>query len=331
MSEQLGWAILGCGRIARRAILRAVQQAECARLQGIASRDRHKALSWAREFGVPAAYGSYEEAFQDDRVQAVYIALPNELHAPWSIRAAEARKHVLCDKPLARNQDEALQMVEACRAKAVLLQEAFMWRHHPRSLRMAELLAEGAIGSLRLVRASFSFTIQPDDWRLDPTRGGGALWDIGCYGVNAARFFACSEPQRLEALAHWWKTGVDMTLTAELWFPEAPTIAQIDCSFEAPYRCHLELVGTEGVLEAPGGFLPPDPAPLIVRRGDHIYTEAFRGNQYVHMIHAFSSAALQGRPLPYPAEDGLANMKVLDRILQAARAARHSDPASDEG
>lgn len=315
---QIGWAILGCARIARRAIIRAIQAAPTATLVGIASRDRQKAQAWADEFGIPRAYGSYEEALADEAVAAVYIPLPNELHRPWTIRAAEAGKHVLCDKPLALNASEAEEMVQACRERGVLLQEGFMWRHHPRSLRARELVQEGAIGELRLVRASFSFNINRSDWRLDPARGGGALWDIGCYGVNAARFFTGGEPDGVKADAVWWETGVDMTLTAQLTFGQS-TIAQVDCSFEVPFRCHMEVVGTGGTLELPDAFLPRKPAPLVINENGAVRTESFQADQYAEMIEAFSRCVVEGRPLDWPAEDGLNNMRALDRILAAAK------------
>lgn len=319
MANRMGWAILGCARIARRAIIRAIQKAESAELVGIASRDRKKAQAWAEEFGIRKAYGSYEEAINDQEVQAVYIPLPNELHRPWTIRSAEAGKHVLCDKPLALNAQEAEEMVAACREHGVLLQEGFMWRHHPRSLRARELVRQGVIGELRLVRASFSFDINRADWRLDPTRGGGALWDIGCYGVNAARFFTGAEPDGVKADAVWWETGVDMTLTAQLTFGGS-TIAQVDCSFEVPFRCHMEIVGTKGVIELPDAFLPRSPAALIMQDGAGPRTESFQADQYAEMIESFSRCALANRPLDWPAEDGLKNMQALDRILAAARA-----------
>ena len=192
----------------------------------------------------------------DPEVDAVYIPLPNELHKIWVNAAADAGKHVLCEKPLALNAAEARAMVEHCRARGVVLMEAFMWRHQPRTPSSARLVAEGAIGELRLIRSSFSFPIDPGDWRLDPTRGGGALWDVGCYGVSTARLFAGAEPEAAQAVARFGPTGVDLSLTAVLRFPGG-VLGQIDCSFEQPFRCVYELVGTRGVLEVPDAYLPP--------------------------------------------------------------------------
>ena len=150
-------------------------------------------------------------------------------------------------------------MVEHCRSRGVLLMEAFMWRHQPRSRELHTRVATGLIGELRLVRSSFSFPIEAGDWRLEPGRGGGALWDVGCYGVNTARYFAGAEPASMRARAYFGSTGVDLTLTASLKFPNE-VLASIDCSFEQPFRCVYELVGTRGVIEVPDAYFPPDPA-----------------------------------------------------------------------
>ena len=163
-------------------------------MQALASRDAAVAKEWAAEFEVPRAHASYRALLDDPEVDAVYIPLPNELHLPWVTAAADAGKHVLCEKPLALDAREAEVMVEHCRRRGVLLMEAFMWRHQPRTLELRRMIREGVLGELRLIRSSFSFPIAPGDWRLDPARGGGALWDVGCYGVSTARFFAGAEP-----------------------------------------------------------------------------------------------------------------------------------------
>ncbi len=233
-------------------------------LHALASRDPATARAWAAEIGVPKVHATYEALVADPEIDAVYIPLPNELHRPWVMAAAEAGKHVLCEKPLALDAREAGAMVRHCRGRGVVLMEAFMWRHQPRTLEVRRLVRDGAIGELRLIRSSFSFPIAAGDWRLEPSRGGGALWDVGCYGVSTARLFAGSEPASLRSLAHNGPTGVDMTFTALLEFPGG-VLATVDCSFEQPYRCTYELVGTRGVIEVPDAYLPPAPGPPIAR------------------------------------------------------------------
>jgi predicted dehydrogenase len=198
--------------------------------------------------------------------------------------------------------------------------EAFMWRHQPRTLALRDLVRAGAIGDLRLVRSSFSFAIDPGDWRLDPARGGGALWDVGTYGVSTARLFAGAEPVEIQAQAHLGPTGVDLSLNALLRFP-GDVLAAIDCSFEQSFRCSYELVGTAGSIEVPDAYLPPA-QPVAHRKnpdGTPRETLRFDGtDQYAAMVDAFA-AGVAGGALPDPAEDGLAQMRVLDAVLAAAR------------
>ena len=324
------WGILGCARISRRGLIPGIQASKTGSLVAIASRDAATARVWAEEFRIPRSHGDYRAILDDPEINAVYIPLPNELHLPWVKAAADAGKHILCEKPLARDSNEAREMVEHCRTRNVLLMEAFMWRHQPRSLEVRRLIRNGTIGELRLIRSSFSFPIEPGDWRLDPDRGGGSLWDVGCYGVSTARFFAGGEPLRCRSLAHFGSTGVDMTLAACLEFPGG-LLASIDCSFEQPYRCVYELVGTKGVIEVPDAYVPPTATKPLARcrtlgaasdsdaASDILRTLEFEPtNQYAAMVDAFAQSIAAGR-LVDPAEDGLDQMLVLDQLLASAR------------
>jgi len=327
---KLRWGILGCARIARRGLIPGIRGSLSSTLQALASRDLVTAKAWTEEFGVPRAYGSYQQVLDDPEVDAIYIPLPNELHRPWVLAAADSGKHVLCEKPLALDANEASAVVEHCAQRGVILMEAFMWRHQPRTLEIRKKVAEGAIGQLRLIRASFSFPMEGDDWRLDPARGGGALWDVGCYGVSTARLFAAAEPRKLRAFAHFGDTGVDLSLSALLEFPGG-SVATIDCSFEQPFRCVYELVGTRGVIEVPDAYLPPAKGkPTALLRtigsvsnlgttGDEVRTLEFEPvNQYSAMVDAFARSVSAGK-LEDPAEDGLNQMIVLDQLLDSAK------------
>ena len=314
----LRWGILGCARIVRRALISALRASETGTLHALASRDGSTARAWAAEFGVPRAFGSYDELLADPDVDAVYIPLPNELHKPWVFAAADAGKHVLCEKPLALNASEAREMVDHCRRRQVVLMEAFMWRHQPRTAELRRLVAGGAIGDLRLVRSSFSFPIEPGDWRLDPGRGGGALMDVGCYGVSTARLFAGGAPDAVRALARFGPTGVDLSLTASLHFPGG-VLGLVDCSFEQPLRCSYELVGTRGLIEVPEAYLPPDRPRAQLRADDSARDLVFEGRDpYAAMVDAVATAIASGNRLPEPAEDGLGQMAVLDAIRDEA-------------
>ncbi len=313
----LRWGILGCARITRRGLAPGIRASATGVPHALASRDAATARAWADELGFTRAHDSYEALLEDPDVNAVYIPLPNELHRAWVTAAADAGKHVLCEKPLALDASEAEAMVQHCRSRGVVLMEAFMWRHQPRSLELRRLIRDGAIGELRLIRSSFSFPIAPGDWRLNPARGGGALWDVGCYGVNAARLFAGSEPVSLRSLARPGPTGVNLTFTAILEFPGG-VLATVDCSFEQPFRCSCELVGTRGVVEIPDAYLPPASGRPIARlrtigspndsgaaSDDARILEFEPINQYAAMVNTFAASVAAGT-LVNPAEDGRA-------------------------
>ena len=292
-----------------------IQQSGVASLNAIASRDRDTAAAWAAEFDIPKHYGTYDELIADPYIDAIYLPTPNELHRSITLQAAEAGKHILCEKPLARNLAEAQEMVGGCRKRGVLLMEAFMWRHHPRVQRAREMIASGALGELRLVKMDFSFQIDPNDWRLDPARGGGPLFDLGCYGINAARLFTGGEPTEIHARSRMGPTGVDMTTGFQLHFPR-DVIGLMDCSFECPYRNRIEVVCTRGAIEIPEGVLPPLEASLLVRTEAGVEEIRFPlAQQYTEQVKAFVAGVAAGK-LPDPAEDGLANMTVLDAVAR---------------
>jgi len=323
MAPPVSFGILGCARIARLSVIPALQKSPTARLRGIASRNPATARNWADEFQIHTAHSSYEALVADPSIDAVYIPLPNELHRPWALAAAAAGKHVLCEKPLARDAAEAAEIVEGCRRHNVVLMEAFMWRHHPRVAHAQAMLAGGQLGALRQVKMDFSFDIERTDWRLEARRGGGTLFDLGCYGINAARLFTAVEPQEIFARAHFYETGVDMTIGMLLRFP-GDVVALLDASFESPDRNRIEIVGTRGSLEFPGGVLPPPESELIYRHAGGVETIRFVvADQYVGQIECFCASIAAGRLLP-PAEDGLANMWVLNAVLDAVAQQRRA-------
>ena len=322
-TKPIRWGILGCARITRRGLIPGIRESHSSTLLALASRQQTSSDEWAKEFNIPRAYGSYEALLADPDIDAVYIPLPNELHLDWTKAAADAGKHVLCEKPVARDAAEALAMADHCKQRGVILMEAFMWRYAPRIVEIRRRIEAGEIGTLRVINVSFSFSIDPTDWRLDPTRGGGALFDVGCYGVNAARLFTQSEPESSQTLVKRGPTGVDMTLATHLGFANG-VIGNIDCSFELPYRNRLELVGTGGSITVLDAFLPgPNPTATLLRLGSDSgaaepETLHFDGrNQYAAMVDHFAASIHAGHLLA-PAEDGVAQMKVIDAVLRGA-------------
>jgi D-xylose 1-dehydrogenase (NADP+, D-xylono-1,5-lactone-forming) len=316
------FGLLGCGRISARGLIPGIKGSRTAELTALASERPGVAAEWSATHGARKSYASYQAVLDDPDIDAVYIPTTGDSHARWTIAAAEAKKHVLCEKPLAMDVAQAEEMAAACREHGVLLQEAFMWRHHPRTKQALELVRKGEIGPLRLIVASFSFDIDRTDWRLRPERGGGAMWDVGCYGVNAARLFSQSEPSEVLASAHWAETGVDLSMQIALRFPTG-VLANIDCSFEAPYRCRAELVGEKGRIILEEAFLPSSPPAIQLWRGTapDVQPEVIATanvNQYVAQVEDFCASIEAGRLLA-PAEDGVANMKVLQTALADAR------------
>jgi predicted dehydrogenase len=319
--KKLRWAILGCARISRRGLIPGILESHSGTLDLLASRRLEAANEWAAEFGIPRTVNSYEAAIADPSIDCVYIPLANEEHAPYVKLAADAGKHILCEKPLALNSAEAREMVDYCRSKGVILMEAFMWRHQPRTLALLEAVKSGRIGDLRLVRSSFSFSIDMTDWRLDPARGGGSLWDVGCYGVSTLRLFAGGEPNEILGRGRFSDTGVDLSVTASLKFPNG-VLGAIDCSFEQPFRCVYEIVGSSGRIVVPNAYLPPEApvAQFYDLEGKLVDEITYSGrNQYACMVDAFAESVKAGN-LVAPAEDGLAQMIALDRVLSACKA-----------
>jgi xylose dehydrogenase (NAD/NADP) len=322
----LGWGILGTARINRR-LIPPLQASPRNRLRAVASRDAGRAAAYAREWGIERAYGSYEELLEDGEIDAVYIPLPNHLHAEWAVRAARAGKHVLCEKPLALTVAEVDAMAAAAGERGVVLTEAFMYRHHPQTLRVKQLVDEGEIGEPRFVRGSFSFPLtRPGDVRLDPAMGGGALWDVGCYPVSFTRFVLGAEPLEVVGHATLGSTGIDETFVGQMVFPGG-VLAQFDCGFRAPYRTQMEIVGGEGRVLIPDPWVPGAGAPLLVIRGDVRQQVVVDGeDRYRLEIEDLADAALDARPPRVSLAESRGNVATLAALLDSAREGRPVRP-----
>jgi predicted dehydrogenase len=313
VSAPLGWGVLGTGGIVRRWLpgLRAAGE----RLVALGSRDPARGRAASAELGALRG-GSYEDVLADPAVEAVYVALPNALHAEWTIRAAEAGKHVLCEKPLAPNPAECEAMVAVCAASGVQLVEGFMYRHHPRWRLLRRRLDEGTIGPVRLLRAAFGFRMGPErdaDVRLSPELAGGALQDVGCYCVNATRWFL-GEPTAVRGRAIDRRgRGVDTHAAAVLEYPDG-VLAELSCSLDGALGQTLEIVGERGRIVVPSAFLPgTGEAPLdVVEAGGAAARELVPGvDQYQLEVEAFRDLVRQGTPSPTPGADGAATQRVI--------------------
>ena len=286
-------------------------------LVGVASRSQEAADAYARWWEIPRAYGSYDALLADPEIEAVYISLPNTLHVEWSITALEAGKHVLCEKPLSRHPEDVTAAFDAAERAGRLLSEAFMWRHHPQAKRLAELVREGAIGELRLVRSAFSYSLYDEaNIRLDPELEGGGLMDVGCYDVSASRYLA-GEPQRVWGEAWYGPTGTDWVLTATMRFP-GDVIATFDCGTALTNRDELEAIGSEGSLFLDDPWHCVEPVIELRRERAVERIEVERLDPYRLELENLSGAIRGTNELLLGREDALGQARALEAIHRSA-------------
>lgn len=327
MTEEVRWGVLSTAHIGTEQVIPAIQQGRNCKVVAIASRDVARGRKAADRLAIPRAYGSYEELLADQDIDAVYNPLPNHLHREWTIAAARAGKHVLCEKPLALNADEAQEMVDSCADAGVKLMEAFMYRLHPLWVKVRELVASGTIGELCAVQTQFGyFNDDPANIRNRPETGGGSLMDIGCYAINLSRMMFGSEPTRVVASVRRHPVfGTDIVTSAILEFGDGQASFVVSTQTEDCQRVHL--LGSRGRIEVEIPFnIPPhrQTRVLLTQGGDppadpHTVTITVPpANQYTIQAELFAQAIIDDTPVPTPPEDGVATMKVIERVLAAA-------------
>jgi predicted dehydrogenase len=323
--KKVRWGVLGAARIATTKVIPAMQRGELSHVFAIASRDRANAEAVAAQLGIPRAYGSYEELLADPEVEAVYNPLPNHLHVPWSARAAEAGKHVLCEKPVALDAAEAKSLIAVRDRTGVKIGEAFMVRTHPQWLRAREVVRSGEIGELRAFMCQFSyFNRDPANVRNVLDWGGGGLYDIGCYPINTSRFIFGEEPRRVIALVDRDpEFRVDRLTSAILDYPSGQAV--FTCSMQlVPYQ-RVHIFGTNGRVEIEIPFNAPPDRPCRMFVNDR--TEEFPVcDQYTIQGDEFSRAIREGGEVPVPLEDSVKNMAVIDAVFRSVESARWETP-----
>jgi predicted dehydrogenase len=333
--DKVRWGVLSTARIATEKVIPGFRRSAMGEVVAIASRDAGRARASADALGIPRSHGSYEALLADPAVDAVYIPLPNHLHAEWSIRALEAGKHVLCEKPLALSAADAARMAHAATASGRLLMEAFMYRHHPSWIAVQELVASGRIGRLQAVDSWFSYFLDdPANIRNVLEYGGGALYDIGCYSVSLSRLLFGAEPDEVSAsIVRDPVSGVDILTTGHMTFPGG--LASFTCAtlVEPDQRVHI--YGTAGRIEIEIPFnIPPDRPTrvFVIQGGDPPVAPATEtlefapADQYACQADVFAEALLAGGPPPVGPEDAVANLRVIERLFAAAQA-----PGAREG
>jgi len=317
MADIVRYGVLSTAQIALNRHLPAVQAAANSQVVALSSRDQVRADKAAAEHGIAQAYGSYQAVLDDPAVDAVINPLPNSLHCEWSVKAAEAGKHILCEKPLSVTVSESRKMIDAAQANGVLLVEAFTHRLNPQLQCARRLVQQGEIGEVKLARAELTFSIR--DWegdvRAQAGLGGGALLDAGCYCVSAVRFVLNAEPVAAQAFQHV-RNGVDATLSGLLRFA-GDSVAHIATGMEEPFRCVLEVIGSHGAITVPNMF--DESADVQIAIGNDERVEKFSGpNRFQVQIERFSDCILQGKVPEFSPEDGLKNVAVLQALKRAA-------------
>ena len=318
-NKVLNWGLLSTARI-NRALITPLRASPRNRLLAVASRTKESAEKYAREWKIPRAHGSYEALLADPEIDVVYISLPNHLHAPWTIKAVEAGKHVLCEKPLALSVEEVDAVQAAARKHGRVVMEAFMYRHHPQTLKVQEMVKSGSLGTLKLIRGSFSFALAREgDVRLDPAMGGGSVWDIGCYPISYARTVVGAAPLAVFGWQVIGPTGIDETFVGQMRF-DHDILAQFDSSFVIPFHSFMEIIGSEGTLNIPKPFKPETDEKIYLTRGDKTETIKIKGQElYIGEVENMADAILLGREPRISLDDSRVNVAVISALLESAR------------
>ena len=334
MTDRVRWGILGTAKIAVTKVIPAMQRSSSCEIVAIASRDLAKAKGAAGELNIPNAYGSYDELLAHDSIEVVYIPLPNHLHVPWTIKAAEAGKHVLCEKPIALNADQARTLIDVRNRTGMRIQEAFMVRTHPQWLETRRLIQTGKIGTLKSITGYFSyFNPDPANIRNKLDLGGGGLMDIGCYSINLSRWMYEAEPRRVLGLIERdWVLGTDTLTSAVLDFPQGHSTFTCG-TLLVPYQ-RMIFLGTEGRIEVQIPFNAPNDRPTRIllddgkdlTGGSAQVIEFPVCDQFEIQASLFSRALRENRAQPIPLEDAIDNMAVIDAVFRSATTGQWEEP-----
>ena len=314
----LSWGLLSTARI-NGAIIQAARETKEAEIVAVASRDAGRAHAFASEHGIARVHGSYDALLSDPEVDAIYVPLPNALHVEWSIRALEAGKHVLCEKPMDRRPEAVERAFDAADRAGRVLSEGFMWRHHPQARALADALDEGVVGRVQAIRASFGFTLAPGpDVRLDPALDGGSLMDVGCYCVSGARLVAGGEPESVRAEQVLGPTGVDLRMAGVMRFG-GDVLAEFDCGFDVAPNHHLEVVGESGSLYLADPWHCRHPQIEVRRPGERTRRlKVGKGDPYRCELEDMAAAVRAGREPRLGRADALGQARAIEALYRSA-------------
>ena len=321
-NTKLKWGVISTANIGRWAVNPAIQASENGEIVAVASRDAKVARDFAEEWNIPESHGSYADLLANDSIDVVYIPLPNSLHHEWTIKALRAGKHVLCEKPLGLTEAECREMSDVAAEHDVKFMEAFMYRFHPRTDRVIEMIDEGIVGDLKMIHSAFTFRLsKPDNIRLDPGLGGGALMDVGCYCINISRTAAGREPVEVQAMASWADSGVDSMLAGTLRFSD-DLLSTFECGLNTKRRESYEIAGTDAYLSIPDAFLPGKDDVVIEEyrdEGDPIIHTVAGVDEYLCMVDHFNDCVINGNEPKYAADEAALNMRVIEALYESVR------------
>ena len=314
----LNWGLLSTARI-NRALIKPLHASKQTCLLAAASRSQSTADAYAREWKIPRAYGSYEALLADPEIDVIYNPLPNHLHAEWTIKALQAGKHVLCEKPMALTLEEMNAMITVSKATGRVLTEAFMYRHHPQTLKVKELVDGGALGKLQLIKGAFTFTLDREgNFRNIKEMGGGSIWDVGCYPISYARMLAGEEPAEVFGWQVSGPGGSDMRFVGQMRFVNG-VHAQFDSGFQSPTRTHIEIVGTDASLLIPLPFKPGLKSEIFLQGGGREEKIRIKGQElYMGEVDDMCDAILLGKPPRVSLDDSRGNLMTILALLESA-------------
>lgn len=319
MKKILKWGLLSTARI-NRALIPGIRASKRSQLVAIGSRELKKAQEFAQEWNIPRTHGSYEDLLADPEIDAIYNPLPNHLHAEWTIKALKAGKHVLLEKPMALSVSEVRAIAEAAQNNKKIVAEAFMYRYHPQTLKVQELIASGAVGKVLFIQGNFTFALDhPEDIRWNPDFGGGSIWDIGCYPISYTRMISGIKPVSVFGTQVTSQSGVDLTFTGSMKYPNG-VMAQFYSSFGLPYQTYMEVRGTEGTLTISSPFKPEANIPLILRQGDSEKKFLFPAVElYAGEVEDLEKAVLDDQTPRLSLQESEDNIATLVAFLESAR------------
>jgi xylose dehydrogenase (NAD/NADP) len=316
---RLRWGLLGTARI-NQAVIGPIRSSKNSEIIAVASRSQDNAAQYAESWGIPHFYSSYEALLADPEIDVIYNSLPNGLHAEWSIKALQMGKHVLCEKPITTSIMEMDAVKQASMKTGKVIAEAFMYRHHPQTLRVKEMVDTGEIGNLQLIRGSFCYTnTRPNNPRFDPQLGGGSLWDVGCYPISYARFLTGEEPNEVYGSQVTGPTGIDVLYSGQLSFP-AGVISQFECSFISPFKALMEITGDEGRIIIPEPYKPGKRSKMFLERDGQTQTIWIKGAElYIGEIEDLENAILLRKPTRISLDDSRGNIATIEALYQSTR------------